>query len=273
MTGAVIIYLLFVAAQLAASLLSVAFTRWGVGGGEALAESMGASPVARGWALLLCEGLLALGLWLWYARLEPALRRPAQMGSSPRAWLRLRPVRREVESERPSLRLVFASVAVVLLFAVGLHDVLEPLALSADGANEVFDGMKRDPLCLLLLCLVGPLAEELVFRAGIVRSLYRSGAPAWVAAVTGAAVFALVHDNWAQAVPAFVIGTVLGLLYLRTGNLRLCLPAHMANNALAAALLFFPMGKETTTAHEVFIGVFLLLCAACWLPRLLRRPR
>ena len=38
---------------------------------------------------------------------------------------------------------------------------------------------------------------------------------------------------------AFVMGMYLAWLYRRTGDLRLCLPVHIANNTLAVILLYF----------------------------------
>lgn len=132
------------------------------------------------------------------------------------------------------------AVAGVLLAAFGLDLVLQPLALPDGGQMDLFLEMTRSVPCVVLLCLVGPLVEELVFREGLLRHLAAAGLHPLVACGVSALVFGVVHANWAQAVPAALLGFVLGLLYLRTGDLRLSLPAHVLNNALAVLLLRWP---------------------------------
>ncbi len=151
--------------------------------------------------------------------------------------VRRRPFRSSV---RIGLRSVGLTVAGILLLSAGLSLLLAPLGLSDDGMNGLFSDMLRSPLCLLLLLAVGPLAEELVFREGILRSLVAAGSRPLAACAVSALLFALAHGNPAQAFPAAVLGFVLGLLYLRTSDLRLCFSAHVANNALALRFLRFP---------------------------------
>lgn len=128
--------------------------------------------------------------------------------------------------------------ALLLAFALSLAGALA--GLPDDGMTEVFDAMRHNPFCLLLLCVVGPFTEEIVFREGVMRQLMlRRLSPVWAAAVSGV-VFGIVHGNAAQAFPAATLGFVFGLFYWRTGNVRLCAAAHILNNSFAVLLLFFP---------------------------------
>ena len=94
---------------------------------------------------------------------------------------------------------------------------------------------------IVLLCILAlaTLAEELVFREGIISNLVKSGRSYSVAAMASALLFALAHGNVMQGGVAFVMGMYLAWLYRRTGDLRLCLPVHIANNTLAVILLYF----------------------------------
>ena len=71
-----------------------------------------------------------------------------------------------------------------------------------------------------------------------------------------------------QGIPAFIIGVVLGLYYLRSGNLRLCLPAHIANNTLAVVLM--ALGQDDAPASwwsiTIRVVVALLLVAGALMP-------
>ena len=213
---AIVPFLLFVVVQVAAALTALLLTP-GAASGLTLAEPAQPDPVVLGITLLLYEIPLCIGLWWWH-RHDAAWPRPLRPAFHPRLELPL-------------------AIAAVLLLSWGVSAALEPFGLSDDGTTAIFLAQRKNVWCVLLLCVVGPLCEELVFRKGIVRELFLKGCPGLLAAALGALSFAVVHGNWVQGIPAFVVGTLLGLLFLRTGNLRLCLPAHVANNVLALLLL------------------------------------
>lgn len=125
-----------------------------------------------------------------------------------------------------------------LLMSVGSTLLLAPLGLSDGGMMETFAGMKRNVLCLMLLCCIGPLTEELLFRAAILGNLRRCGLRPAAAVVVSALVFAVVHGNWAQAVPAALGGLLFGTFYVRSADLRPSAIGHVLNNSLAVAALF-----------------------------------
>lgn len=214
---AIVPFLLFVVVQVAAALTALLLTPGAAASSLAWAEPAQPDPVVLGITLLLYEIPLCIGLWWWHRHDAPC---PCP----------LRP------AFHPRLELPLA-IAAVLLLSWGVSAALEPFGLSDDGTTAIFLAQRKNVWCVLLLCVVGPLCEELVFRKGIVRALFLKGCPGLLAAALGALSFAVVHGNWVQGIPAFVVGTLLGLLFLRTGNLRLCLPAHVANNVLALLLL------------------------------------
>lgn len=190
------------------------------------------SPVWMGRTLLLVNLLLLTGIILC-RRLRPSTQRAPFF--RPRSEWRGGSGLRSLTARQG-----FAAVASVL-WAFGLSLALTPLKLDDGGISLLFADMRHDPLCLIELCLIGPLCEEVVFRYGILRSLLRSGRlPGYMAALLSALAFAVIHGNLGQGIPALIIGTVFGLMYLRTGDLRLCLVGHVANNTFAAVLLFFP---------------------------------
>ena len=134
----------------------------------------------------------------------------------------------------------------VLALAFGVNIMLEPLNLNDLGLEATFEAMRSDVLCILMLCVVGPWLEELIFRDGILRHLAQNGIkPVW-AVVVSALLFGLVHGDPAQMVPASLLGLVLGLLYVHTGDLSLCLPAHIINNSVAIGLMYIPGSDEWT---------------------------
>lgn len=152
----------------------------------------------------------------------------------------------------------------VLILAHGLSAVFAPLDLDDFGMGNQFEGMQDSLLCILCLCLIAPVAEEFTFREGILREMLRGGYSPWTAMATSAVLFGCVHGNPLQALPAVVLGAVLGWFYYRTGNLRLCLPAHILNNTLACIELRFPELDVWLNSQPAFllIPIGLVLCAA-----------
>ena len=111
-----------------------------------------------------------------------------------------------------------------------------PLLAGIEESDEI-DGL------LLLLNTVGgdieaglaiaPLAEEIVFRGAILRSLLKWTSRHWLAIALSALCFALVHANPAQMPHAFLVGLLLGWMYYRTGSIIPCVTYHWVNNSVA----------------------------------------
>ena len=86
---------------------------------------------------------------------------------------------------------------------------------------------------ILTVAIVGPIAEELVFREGVCGYLARNGAKPWKAIWVSAVLFGIIHMNPAQVVVAMVIGIILGVIYIKTGNVVLTSIIHILNNSIA----------------------------------------
>lgn len=256
--NALIAFLLFVAMQLGVDALAIYTADLGL-------------------ALLIGESVLSLFLWFWLYRWK---RRKPLTAAAEAAGQPLESACRQTECIsrkplHPGRTLLFAILGTTLI-AFGLSLVLAPLHLPDGGINTQFEGMLTNPLNWLALVVVGPLCEELTFRAGVQQSLLSNKLRPWLAAALSALTFALIHGNLAQGVPAFIIGFVLGMLYNRTHNLWLCLPAHMANNLLAAALLAagssFDLAERWPVWAVVLLGVFHIGLGLRNLRRTFRQP-
>lgn len=255
MVSAITFVVLFIIVQVVSSAAALLFSNLDkLGSGTALSQ-LSIAPVTTGVCLLVGEGLLAFGLWWWFFRVERPIRQMHGEDASLMRAFRLKPLKRELPSAPISLWKSTVAVVAALVLSISLGGMLENLGVESNFA--LFEGMKHSPLCWLLLAIVGPLCEEMVFRVGVLRSLYRQNVPSWAAIVVSAAVFAIVHGNWAQSIPAFVVGAAFGMMYVRTGNLRLCLPAHILNNTLALLLMFWSV--EGLSLPNVLLCVLMSL--------------
>ncbi|MDX2343883.1 MAG: type II CAAX endopeptidase family protein [Acidimicrobiia bacterium] len=93
---------------------------------------------------------------------------------------------------------------------------------------------------LLILVVVAPVSEELLYRGVLLGRLRRSYS-AHTSVVVSAAIFSAIHlidPNAAFVVPGlFVIGLVLGYQALKTGRIGLSIMTHAGVNLLAAIAL------------------------------------
>jgi membrane protease YdiL (CAAX protease family) len=92
-------------------------------------------------------------------------------------------------------------------------------------------------LVLLMLVVVAPVAEEVIFRGYLFGTLRRT-IPAWAAILVTSAVFGLVHWQWNVSIDVFVLSLVSCFLRLRTGSLWPSILLHMMKNGLAFYVLY-----------------------------------
>ena len=99
-----------------------------------------------------------------------------------------------------------------------------------------FDMIMKDRMGYFVVGLLAPLAEEMVFRGAILRSLLRWKSNPWVGIVISAILFAVIHMNPAQMPHAFLIGLLLGWMYWRTDSIVPGVVYHWVNNTVAYIL-------------------------------------
>lgn len=100
-------------------------------------------------------------------------------------------------------------------------------------AEDTFDMILKDRWGYLVIGLLAPLAEELVFRGAILRALLQWKRNPWIGIVSSALLFALIHMNPVQMPHAFLIGILLGWMYYRTDSIIPGIVYHWVNNTVA----------------------------------------
>ncbi len=105
--------------------------------------------------------------------------------------------------------------------------------------KDVFFSQDKLLSRILLLVIVAPATEELLFRGIILRGLLSRHPPATALALTSL-LFGLLHANPWQFVSAFALGIVIGWVYLRAGSVGLCVLAHALANGLSIVATLIP---------------------------------
>ena len=128
-------------------------------------------------------------------------------------------------------------------FPAALHDFEGWARASEDRAAVLtkfltnFNSGVRFAVGVLVIALVPAVAEELVFRGVVQRNLVRWFSP-HVGVWLGAAIFSAIHFQFFGFVPRFVLGLVLGYLYLWSGNILVSMAAHFTQNAVQLLILY-----------------------------------
>ncbi len=93
-------------------------------------------------------------------------------------------------------------------------------------------------LCVFTMAIVPALSEELFFR-GFLQNIFAQKWSKHLAVFVTAFIFSFVHFQFFGFFPRFLLGVVLGYLYLFTGSLWTSIFAHFVNNALVVIFTIF----------------------------------
>lgn len=164
-------------------------------------------------------------------------------GHGPRIDLGLRLSRTDVRQG-----LVFGCAGLLLSIpaaALWSHVVGAEQATSA--VAELFAGQRFSvPFAIavfLVVWLVAPVCEEIVYRGLLWGAIDRNGANRWWAFGLTTCAFALAHFEFTRTPLLLVIAVPIGLARLYTGRLGASIVAHQVNNLLpAVALLLLLLG-------------------------------
>jgi membrane protease YdiL (CAAX protease family) len=134
---------------------------------------------------------------------------------------------------------------------------------SADHLEEIarliYSGSSASrALAMILVLVLAPLFEELLFRGFIWDCLERSlGSGA--ALVSSSLLFALYHADPLHVVSVLPLSLLLGTLRLGTGSIVPCIAAHFGNNLLSMILLMVWGVEETVVVPWVVAALCLTI--------------
>ena len=124
----------------------------------------------------------------------------------------------------------------LLLFVLGFgyaSDFIMSLFPMPEFMKKIFEEMLSfSVLGFLLVCVAAPLLEEILCRGIFLRSFLENYSSK-KAIVWSAIIFALLHMNPWQAIPAFVVGYFMGWLFYKTKSLLPSIVVHFLNNVIA----------------------------------------
>jgi membrane protease YdiL (CAAX protease family) len=134
-----------------------------------------------------------------------------------------------------------AALPIVVVAGVVMQQFLKHTPTST---NPVFGLFEQPPSgfqlmgLFLLVGVVGPAFEELLFRGVLLSSFRQVMGPA-PAIFLSAAIFSIVHGDLPGLVPIFILGSVMGYIFNKTGSLVPSFVMHSLQNSATFLFVVF----------------------------------
>lgn len=144
---------------------------------------------------------------------------------------------------------IFAGIFGALCISFLEEDVELP-----DMMKQLTLAMSHNVWGVLALAIIGPVAEELLFREAIEGEMLRRGARPWTAILVSALAFGIMHLNLAQGLYAIPLGILFGIIYYKTGNIIVTSLLHILNNSIAAIQLHNMGENYEDTSYADWLG-------------------
>lgn len=164
---------------------------------------------------------------------------------------------------------VYSLLAILGMLSLGV--LTEPLTAfipMPESVKSIFESAFRDlPLWdgIISACILAPLCEEFLCRGMMLRGMLGNGVSPRAAILWSAFIFAAMHMNPWQALPAFVLGAFFGWVYCQTGALWLTILLHCINNSLSTYLTraFDSLEIDDGLIDILPTGQYILLYCLC----------
>jgi len=183
---------------------------------------------------------------------------------------------------RPDYRNVFTIKTISCLVGIGLlgqYALGVVVALLKMIVPDVFQEYQKvsemleldqgsPAIMLLMVVVIGPIAEEVLFRGVIYGGLRRSFTVIQAAVISGA-IFGIYHKNIVQGIYAAFFGMILAYIFEKTQTIWGCVLMHMAFNLSAyllkglAALLLRTGFRIPDLAYFIFYMVSVVIVILC----------
>ena len=150
----------------------------------------------------------------------------------------------------------FSMALIVSVMALAAAFVIEPISMLLPDMSEAMklamEQLLEGPVWIVLISVsvFAPFFEEWLCRGIILRGLLKKVKPGWAIAIS-ALIFGLIHMNLWQAIPAFIIGAILGYVYYKTGSLKLTMLMHCVNNTLSVIISRIPGLEDVEFFAEI----------------------
>ncbi len=158
-----------------------------------------------------------------------------------------------------SLLVAFGALFGLSWLNTAFIDLLGHFGYTASVPNIPKDGFFDFVLCVIFICALPAVFEEIMFRGFILSATKRLGT--CFAVITGGVLFSLFHKNPAQTPYQFVTGALFCLLAIKSGSIIPSVLVHFINNLYIIVLYFVAPSDFAFPAWlEISLGI-IAICA------------
>lgn len=115
-------------------------------------------------------------------------------------------------------------------FAVVIEISVFGIEPGSENTEMIVELAKATPALILVVAVIGPILEEIIFRMIIFGSLYKRF-NFWIAAIISSVIFAAVHMDFEHLLVYTFMGVVFAFLYVKTKRIIVPIIAHVALNS------------------------------------------
>ena len=160
-----------------------------------------------------------------------------------------------------SKRLDFLWLALLIVGIIQLFISIPCRTLISDNTTA---GSVDSNVMIFGSIIVAPILEESIFRGVLLRGLLtRNSAP--VSVILSSVIFALIHVHLFQVVPAFLLGLLFGIVFVRSHSLLYTMILHFAANSILHVSMLLQLGgfylKRNTLELSAVVLVALIIVA------------
>ena len=113
-------------------------------------------------------------------------------------------------------------------------------------------------ILIISIAIIPAIFEELFFRKAMIDYTLKYGDK--FALIASSLLFGFLHLNMSQGLFAFIMGLIVGEIYLYTKDIKLTMLIHFINNGFAALAMILPI------TGQVLIIIILI---GCWIAGLI----
>lgn len=129
-----------------------------------------------------------------------------------------------------TIPLLLLTLALAQLLLPNVPAPAHPIALFASSDSPFWLTF----VLLLMAAVFAPLFEEIFFRGVLLSAVWTISGRRWVAVVSSAAVFSVLHPQiYLGWIAVFTIGIMIGALFVERRSLLSCICMHALNNSIA----------------------------------------
>ena len=146
--------------------------------------------------------------------------------------------------------LCFMSIqAITSVVSAGTEALLNSFGYTIMEQIESATSVSATVSMFMYASIIGPIAEEIVFRGVLLRGLEKYGKT--FAIIISAIFFGAFHGNFLQGIFATIIGIVLAYVTIEY-SIKWAMVIHVINNLVFGDVLGFILANFSTTSQEVF---------------------